>query len=135
MIAASPPRSIAFARIVTGVILFCEGFGKVTGAFVHAGFAKSAGEMAAKGYPFWRPFLERVVLVHPAPFAWAIALGEIAISLSLVSGLLVRVACAGGIAMMLAVGFGTSWPGGEAHWYQFVTSWLTQGAYALLFFI
>ena len=135
MIAASPPRSVAFARIVAGAILFCEGYGKVTGSFVRGGFAKSAGEMAAKGYPFWRPFLERVVVVHPTPFAWAIALGELAIALSLLSGFLVRWSCVGGVAMMLAIGFGDSWPGSDAHWNQYVTTWLTQAAYALLFLI
>ncbi len=135
MIAASPPRSVAFARIVAGAILFCEGYGKVAGSFVRGGFAKSAAEMAAKGYPFWRPFLERVVVVHPAPFAWAIALGELAISLSLLFGILVRWSCAAGVAMMLAIGFGSSWPGSGAHWYQFATAWLTQAAYALLFLV
>jgi uncharacterized membrane protein YphA (DoxX/SURF4 family) len=135
MVAASPSRSVAFARIVTGVIFFCEGYGKVTGTFVREGFAKSAAGMAKNGYPFWRPLLERVVLTHPAPFAWAIALGELAIALSLLSGFLVRWSCAGGILMMLAVGFGSSWPGADAHWNQFVTGWLVEGAYAILFLI
>jgi len=135
MIVASPPRSVAFARILTGLIFFCEGYGKVTGTFVHGGFAKSAARMAAEGFPFWRPVLQRVVLVHPAPFAWAIALGELAIALSLLTGLLVRWSCAGGILMMLVIGFGSSWPGADAHWYQYVTAWLAQAACALLFLI
>jgi hypothetical protein len=37
--------------------------------------------------------------------------------------------------MMLAIGFGNSWPGTGAHWNQFVTAWLTQAGYALLFLI
>ena len=135
MIAASPPRSVAFARVVAGAIFFCEGYGKVAGAFVRGGFAKSASEMAAKGYPFWRPFLERVVVPHPTPFAWSIALGEIAIGLSLLLGFLVRWSSGAGIAMMLAIGFGNSWPGAGAHWNQYVAAWLTQAAYAVLFLI
>ena len=135
MISASPPRSIAFARFVTGVVFFCEGYGKLAGTFVRGGFAKSAGEMATNGYPFWRPVLQRLVVAHPAPFAWAIALGEIAIALSLVSGFLVRWSSAAGIAMMLVVGFGASWPGDGAAWNRYVTGWLTQAAYILLFLI
>ena len=135
MVAATPSRSIAFARIVTGLIFFCEGYGKVTGSFLHGGFAKSVEHMAREGYPFWTTFLERVVVVHPAPFAWAIALGELAIALSLLSGFLVRWSSAGGILMMLAIGLGSAWPGADAHWYQYVTAWLAQAAYAMLFLI
>lgn len=75
------------------------------------------------------------MLAHPAPFGWAIALGELAIALSLLSGFLVRWSCAGGILMMLAIGLGNSWPGADAHWNQYVTAWLLQAGYAMLFLI
>ncbi len=135
MISASPSRSIAFARIVTGAMFLCEGYGKVTGTFLSAGFAKTVEQMAKDGFPFWRPILEKFVRPHPAPFAWAIAAGEIAIGLSLLSGFLVRGACAGGILMMISIGIGSSWPPAGAPWNQYVTAWLTQAAYMLLFLI
>jgi thiosulfate dehydrogenase [quinone] large subunit len=135
MVPASPSRSIAFARIVTGVMFLCEGYGKITGSFLHGGFAKNAAQMAKEGFPFWRPILEKLVLPHPSPFGWAIALGELAIGLSLVFGFLVRWACACGILMMLVIGLGGSWPAAGAHGNQYVTAWLTQAAYAMLFLI
>jgi uncharacterized membrane protein YphA (DoxX/SURF4 family) len=135
MISASPSRTVAFARIVTGILFFCEGWGKFAGTFLSGGFAKSAARMAKEGYPFWRPFLERVVMVHPTPFAWAIAAGEVAIGLSLLTGFLVRWACAGGIAMMLAIGFGDSWASPGSPWSRYVTEWLEQVAFMLLFLI
>jgi uncharacterized membrane protein YphA (DoxX/SURF4 family) len=133
---ASPAsRSIALARIVAGAIFACSGFAKVTGAFVRGGFAKSAAEMAGQGYPFWRPFLQRVVVPHPEPFAWAVALGELALGLSLLSGLLVRWASAAGIVLMASIGFGGAWPGPHAEWHQYVTAWLAPAGYACLFLI
>lgn len=135
MIAASPSRSIAFSRIVTGVIFLAEACGKLSGDFLSGGFAKSSARMATEGFPFWRPVLQRFVLPHPAPFAWAIALGELAIALFLLSGFLVRWVCGGGIVMMLAIGFGSSFPPAGSPWNRFITAWLTQAPYLLLFLI
>jgi thiosulfate dehydrogenase [quinone] large subunit len=125
----SAARTIAFVRILTGIIFFFEGYQKVTGKFVRGGFATSAARMAKAGYPFWRGFLERVVVVHPSPFAWAVALGEILIGLSLISGLLVRAASVGGILLVLSIGFGSAFPSPEDPWPAFVTEWLLQAAY------
>ena len=135
MQASSASRSIAAARIVAGAIFACSGFAKATGPFVGSGFAKSAAEMAREGYPFWRPLLQRVVLPHPGPFAWAVALGELAIGLSLLSGFLVRWASVSGIVLMLAIGFGGAWPGPHAEWHEYVTAWLVPAGYACLFLI
>jgi uncharacterized membrane protein YphA (DoxX/SURF4 family) len=135
MVSATPSRAIAFARIVTGAIYFCEGFGKITGPFVNGGFAKSASKMAAAGYPFWRPILERFVVPHSTPFAWAVAVAETLIGLSLLSGLLVRWASIGGFAMMVVIGLGIAWPVAGAPWHGYVTAWLLQAAYAMLFLI
>jgi uncharacterized membrane protein YphA (DoxX/SURF4 family) len=128
-------RAIAAARIAAGVIFLCAGFAKVTGSFVTMGFLKSAVRMSHEGFPFWRPFLDRVVVWHPAPFAWAVAAGELAIGLSLVSGLFARWASVCGFLLMLAIGLGQAWPPPGAPWHEYVTSWLTPGAYAMLFAI
>ena len=133
---ASPAsRSIALARIVAGAIFACSGFAKITGPFVRSGFAKSAAEMAKEGFPFWRPFLQRVVVPHPGPFAWAVALGELALGLSLLSGFLVRWASAAGIVLMVSIGLGGAWPGPNAAWHEYVTGWLVPAGYACLFLI
>lgn len=135
MVVATPPRAVALARIVTGVLFFCEGFAKITGAFVDGGFAKSASKMAAAGYPFWKPFLERFVVPHATPFGWVVAISETMIGLSLLSGFLVRISSIGGFALVVVIGLGISWPGTGAPWHAYVTAWLLQAAYAMLFLI
>jgi uncharacterized membrane protein YphA (DoxX/SURF4 family) len=128
-------RAIAVARIVAGVVFFSSGFAKVTGTFVTEGFARSAGSMAKTGFPIWRPFLERIVVVHPAPFARAVALGELALGVSLILGFGVRWSSVAGIALMVVIGLGGAWPAPGAAWHRYVTSWLATGAYAMLFLI
>lgn len=131
----SAGRSIALVRILTGIMFLCEGYAKLAGKFLHGGFAADAAEMATRGFPFWRPFLEKTVVPHASLFSWAVALGETALGLSLVTGLLVRWASAGGILLLVSIGLGTSWPGAGTPWPRFVTAWLTQFAYIGLLLI
>ena len=135
MAMSSANRSIVASRLVTGAIFFCAGFGKVTGTFVKSDFARAASDMARDGYPFWRPFLARVVVPHPTPFAWAVAAGELAIGLSLLSGLLVRWASIAGVLLMISIGLGACWPPAGSPWHLYVAMWLTQAACAMLFLI
>ena len=85
-------RLTAIVRILTGILFVAEGLSKVTGDFVTGEFAKEVPQIAARSFPFWRHFLESVVAPHAALFAWAVALGELAVGLGLIAGLLTRVA-------------------------------------------
>jgi uncharacterized membrane protein YphA (DoxX/SURF4 family) len=127
--------ALVAARVIAGLIFFAEGYLKITGKFVHGGFARSAAGMAKNGFPFWRPFLQSVVLPHPAPFGWAVGLGELALGLSLLFGFLVRISCTLGIVLMLLIGFGASYPEAGSSWARYASDWLTQGAYIALFLL
>jgi len=61
-------------------------------------------------------------------FAWIVALGEIAIGVGLLLGLLTRVAAAGGIALMISILLGGARPATGAGWDE----WVTAGAPAKL---
>ena len=57
-------RLTAVVRILTGILFVAEGLSKVTGDFVSGEFAKEAPQIAARSFPFWRHFLETVVVPH-----------------------------------------------------------------------
>ena len=136
MIAAAPGnRTLAFCRILTGVLFAAEGYAKLTGPFVRGGFAAAAAEAVKGAYPFWRPVLRSLVAPHAGAFAWAIALGEALLGVALLLGFLVRAASAAGIALVLAIGLSTAVPGPGSPWAAWITSWLTPGACILLLLI
>jgi len=117
-------RFAAAVRIATGVIFVAEGAGKIAGDFVRGGFARSAAEMAPQSWPFWKSFLQSVVLPRAEVFGWIFALGELAVGIGLLLGLFTRVAAAGGAAQMLAILFSQSYvPGGS--WEKWITAGLT----------
>jgi uncharacterized membrane protein YphA (DoxX/SURF4 family) len=118
-------RLAAVVRILTGILFVAEGLSKVTGDFVTGEFAKEVPKIAARSFPFWRHFLEAVVVPHAAVFAWVVALGELAVGLGLVVGLLTRVAAAGGALLMLSIALGLAKPGAGAAWDDWITEGLT----------
>ena len=52
-------------------------------------------------YPFMQPFLRNLILPHTIVFAAIVSLSELLIAISLLTGVLVRWASLGGLAMML----------------------------------
>jgi uncharacterized membrane protein YphA (DoxX/SURF4 family) len=118
-------RLAAVVRILTGILFVAEGLSKVTSDFVTGEFAKEVPKIAARSFPFWRHFLEAVVVPHAAVFAWVVALGELAVGLGLVAGLLTRVAAAGGALLMLSIALGLAKPGAGAAWDDWITEGLT----------
>lgn len=118
-------RLTAIVRILTGVLFVAEGLSKVTGDFVTGGFAKEVPQIAARSFPFWRHFLEAVVVPHAAVFAWVVALGELAVGLGLIAGLLTRVAAAGGALLMVSIALGAAKPAAGAAWDDWITAGLT----------
>jgi thiosulfate dehydrogenase [quinone] large subunit len=117
-------RLAAAVRIATGVLFAAEGAGKLAGDFVHGGFASSAEEMARASWPFWRSFLQSVVVPHAGIFGWVFALAELAVGIGLLLGFATRAAAAGGAALMVAILLGQSYVPG-AKWDRWITAGLT----------
>lgn len=117
-------RVAALVRILTGILFLTLGAEKVLGAFTHGGFAKGARVMLPSSWPFWRSFLESVVLPRAAVFAWVVAVSELAIGLALVLGLWTRQAAVAGSLLMVTVLLGQSYAGPKAPWDQWITSGL-----------
>ncbi|MEO8431842.1 MAG: DoxX family membrane protein [Acidobacteriota bacterium] len=118
-------RLAALVRMAAGVIFIAEGLSKILGDFVHGGFAKSAQEMQATAWPFWGMLLRSVVLPHAAVFAWVVAIGELALGVALLLGLLTRAASAAGVLLMLTILLGQSHPGAGATWDRWITAGLS----------
>jgi uncharacterized membrane protein YphA (DoxX/SURF4 family) len=118
-------RVAAVVRIVTGVMLIALGWGKVSGDFVRTGFAELTRSMTGETWPFWKAFLEAVVLPNAGAFGWLIALSEIAVGIGLVLGLFTRFAAAAGALLMLVILIGTGRGEPGATWDQWVTAGMT----------
>src|SRR5262252_6792237 len=71
---------------------------------LHGGFQFWINRFLEEGaYPFMGPVLKNFVLPHATPIAFLVAYGELSIGLSLVSGVLVRVASFFGLLFMLSL--------------------------------
>jgi uncharacterized membrane protein YphA (DoxX/SURF4 family) len=127
-------RLTAVVRILTGILFIAEGLSKLTGDFVRGGFAKEVGQIAAHSLPFWKHFLETVVVPRAEIFGWVIALGELAVGIGLLLGLLTRVAAWGGALLMLSILLGQAKPGAGASWDDWITAGLTT-KFALLLLV
>jgi uncharacterized membrane protein YphA (DoxX/SURF4 family) len=130
---AGGARLAAAVRIATGAIFVAEGAGKLTGDFVRGGFGRSAAEMAEHSWPFWKSFLQSVVVPRAGVFGWIFALGELAVGIGLLLGLFTRIAALGGAVQMVAILLAQSYvPGGS--WDKWITAGLTT-KFALLLLI
>ena len=128
-------RLAAIVRILAGMLFVAEGWSKIAGEFVRGGFGRTAAEIAKASWPFWRRFLESTVIPHAAFFAWILALGELAIGVGLILGLWTRVACAGGVVLMLVFSLGQARPAAGAPWSEWITSGLPSKLALLLFLL
>ncbi len=130
------PRVLAGCRIFTGSMWFLFGEYKIFRPwFAHqGGFQFWFSQFAP--FPFYAPFLTRVVATHPVFWAYLVGLGELAIGLSLLSGLYVRAASVGGFIEMLNLFFATGFaPGPHAELWRYFGANLEHLCPALLFVI
>ena len=118
-------RTAAAVRILTGLLFVAEGYSKVAGEFVSGGFEKAAVRMSHETWRAWGRFLQIAVVPNARAIAWAFALGELAVGIGLLLGLWTRVACAGGLVLMVSILMADARPGAGAHWDDWITAGLT----------
>jgi thiosulfate dehydrogenase [quinone] large subunit len=104
-------------RILFGVILVLEGWGKLQGDWLHGTpLATSLGSWlsADKPYGFFLPMV-RLAYAHPKIFGSLVTIGEVTVGMSLLLGVLTRISAALGALMLfsfaLASGQGLAPPG------------------------
>ncbi len=131
-------RSFAILRIVFGMVWAVDAFFKWSPSFIN-NFTDYLTE-GAQGQPAlvqaWINLWVKGVSVDPHFFAIVVALGETAIAIGLLFGLLTKVAMAGGMAMTLVIwstaeGFGGPYAAGSTdigaaviYFIVFVALWL-----------
>jgi thiosulfate dehydrogenase [quinone] large subunit len=122
-------------RIAVGALFLVFGEYKLAGSeFIHGGFAGWIGRFLEGGaYPFMQPLLRGFVLQHPLPLAWLVALGETAIGIALVLGVLTRTASTCGFVYMLALLFSSNYPGAGRPLWQYFGASLDHSVLALSF--
>jgi thiosulfate dehydrogenase [quinone] large subunit len=115
-------RATAALRIAVGVLFLIFGEYKVFGTqfTLGGGFQFWINRFLQEGaYPFMAPVLRGFVLPHATLVAFLVAYGELAIGLSLVFGVLSRVASAFGAIYMLSLLFSSNYPGAHAPFWQY----------------
>ena len=128
---------LAMLRIAVGFFFVVFGQYKVFGSgFVHSGFhGYVEGFIRYGAYPFMIPAL-RWILAHAATaMALAVGYGEFLIGVSLLIGLLSRVASLFGCALMLAMWLSGGYPGPHAAFWMYWGASLNWSAFATCFLV
>ena len=96
-------------RVVFGLILLLEGWSKLQGDWLHGSpLANTLGNWlsADKPYGFFLPVV-KLAYAHPKIFGSLVTIGEVAVGLSLLAGVLTRVGAALGALMLLGFALGS----------------------------
>ena len=134
--AASAARALSLLRIATGCLFLIFAEYKVVGLqfTCHGGFQYWINQFLRGGaYPFMVPVLKNFVLPHATAIAFLVAYGELAIGISLVSGVLARVASVCGLIYMLTLLFSSNYPGPNAPFWQYFGASLDHSVLAMCF--
>ena len=108
----SNATAIAILRIVVGLFTLHGGFQEGVKGFISSGSA----------YPFMVPFLRMLLARGATPVAFLVAYGEFAIGLSLVSGVLSRIASAFGFVLMTLLWLSGGYPGAHSAFWAYWAS-------------
>ena len=133
---ATNSRALAFLRIAVGILFLIFAQYKVFGTqfTLHGGFQFWINKFLEDGaYPFMIPILRNFVLPHAKLIAFSVAYGELAIGISLVSGICVRLASTFGLLYMLTLLFSSNYPGQHAPLWQYFGASLDHSVLALCF--
>jgi len=103
-----PLATLVPLRVICGLILVLEGWSKLQGDWLHGTpLATSLGNwMAAdKPYGFFLPIVKNAH-AHPKVFGALVTIGELAVGISLLAGVLTRIGSALGALMLFSFAFG-----------------------------
>ena len=103
-----PLATLVPLRIVCGLILVLEGWSKLQGDWLHGTpLALSLGKWLEgdKPYGFFLPVV-RNAYAHPKVFGALVTIGELAVGISLLAGVLTRIGSALGALMLFSFAFG-----------------------------
>jgi uncharacterized membrane protein YphA (DoxX/SURF4 family) len=129
-------HALIFLRICVGLLFVIFGQYKVFGTqfTLHGGFEYWINKFIADGaYPFAVPLLKNIVLPHAHVFAFVVAYGELAIGLSLIFGVLTRIASIFGFVYMMSLLFSANYPGSHAAFWMYFGAALEHLVLALCF--
>jgi uncharacterized membrane protein YphA (DoxX/SURF4 family) len=128
-------RALAFLRIAVGLLFLILAQYKLTSTrFIWGGMAGYIRSFVEHGcYPFMQPFLKEIILPHAVLFGAFVAIAELSIALSLITGVLVRWASLGGLAMMLLFLFSSNYPGAHVPLWRYFGASLEHNVLALCF--
>ena len=136
----SPPltnsQAIAVLRIAVGTLFLIFAQYKVLSSeFIRGGgFQYWINSFIQEGaYPFMRPVLINFVLPHGTGIAILATYGELAIAISLISGVLVRVASVCGAVFMLTLLFCANYPGPNVPLWRYFGHSLEHSVFFLCF--
>lgn len=136
MSATRNDRALAFLRIAVGLLFLIFGEYKVFGTqFVFGGKFEYwvNGFLAGGAYPFMVPVLRGFVLPHARAIALLVSYSELAIGISLASGILVRWASLAGVVYMLTLMFSANYPGAHAAFWMYFGASLDHSVLMLCF--
>jgi thiosulfate dehydrogenase [quinone] large subunit len=129
-------HALIFLRICVGLLFVIFGQYKVFGTqfTLHGGFEYWINKFIADGaYPFVVPLLKNIVLPHARVFAFLVAYGELAIGLTVVFGVLTRIASVFGFVYMMSLLFSANYPGPHAAFWMYFGASLEHLVLALCF--
>jgi uncharacterized membrane protein YphA (DoxX/SURF4 family) len=99
---------LAMLRILAGGALLYSGVSKLLDdEFLYGGLLHQLTELG-KAFPFYQSLLIRFVELHQTAFAFAVAIGEILVGLSLLFGLLVSWGALGGVFLVVNFALATT---------------------------
>ena len=131
-------KVLLIARIGTGIFFVLFGEYKVFGsAFAHTGFTHYLeGYIQQTAVGFYRPVLSHIILPHAVFFGYLVGIVELFIGISLILGVLVRLASILGMLHMLSLTLATWWaPGHGAPIWQYFGAELDHLPLLFLFLI
>ncbi len=129
--------ALAGMRIVVGLFFATFGEYKVFGTqFVSSGFhGYLEAFLSGRAYPFMAPVLMWILAHCATLMAVLVSYGELLIGLSLIFGVLSRIASVFGFALMIAMWLSAGYPGAHAAFWQYWGVSLDWSVFALCFVV
>jgi len=129
--------ALAFLRIAVGLFFLVFGQYKVfsTAFTLHGGFEENVNAMLHGGstFPLMVPVVENVILAHPHLVAFMVAYGELLIGLSLILGVISRLASIFGLILMILMWLCGGYPGPHPAFWNYWGVSLNWSIFALCF--